>query len=57
MIDVLRNHITNRLGTDLDHLDEVLESFKHLHTKRNEQLLSTVKTGTKALSELSLQDW
>ena len=39
MIDVLRNHITNRLGTDLDHLDEVLESFKHIHTKRNEQLL------------------
>ena len=39
MIDVLRKHITNRLGTDLDHLDEVLASFKHIQAKRNEQLL------------------
>lgn len=39
MIEVLRNHITNRLGNDLDHLDTVLAGFKHIQTKRNEQLL------------------
>lgn len=39
MIEVLRKHITSRLGNDLDHLDKVLSSFKHITTKRNEQLL------------------
>ncbi|MBK7884435.1 MAG: cyclic nucleotide-binding domain-containing protein [Chitinophagaceae bacterium] len=39
MIRVLRNHITGRLGNDLDNLDKVLSIFKHITTKRNEQLL------------------
>ncbi|RNL56581.1 Crp/Fnr family transcriptional regulator [Pedobacter jejuensis] len=39
MIEVLRKHITTRLGNDLDHLEKVLSSFKHITTKRNEQLL------------------
>jgi len=39
MIEVLRNHITKRLGNDLDNLDKVLSAFKHITTKRNEQLL------------------
>lgn len=39
MIEVLRNHITNRLGKDIDNLDKVLYTFKHIRTKRNEQLL------------------
>lgn len=39
MIEVLRNHITARLGNDLANLDKVLSTFKHITTKRNEQLL------------------
>jgi len=39
MIGVLRNHITGKLGNDLDNLDKVLSIFKHITTKRNEQLL------------------
>lgn len=39
MIEILRNHIINRLGNDLDNIDKVLSSFKHISTKRNEQLL------------------
>lgn len=39
MIEVLRNHITSRLGNDLDNLDKVLSAFKYVKTKRNEQLL------------------
>jgi CRP-like cAMP-binding protein len=39
MIEVLRGHITKRLGTDLDNLDKVLSTFKHIKAKRNEQLL------------------
>lgn len=39
MIEVLRQHITARLGNDLDNLDKVLSTFKHITTKRNEQLL------------------
>jgi CRP-like cAMP-binding protein len=39
MIEVLRKHITDRLGNDLDNLDKVLSTFKHIITKRNEQLL------------------
>jgi len=37
MIEVLRDHITNRLGKDPDNL--VLGNFKHIKTKRNEQLV------------------
>jgi CRP-like cAMP-binding protein len=39
MIEILRNHIINRLGSDLDNLDKVLSAFKQITTKRNEQLL------------------
>lgn len=39
MIEVLRNHITSRLGSDIDNLDKVLSSFKPIKTKRHEQLL------------------
>lgn len=39
MIDVLRTHIINRLGKDIDNLDKVLASFKHIRIKRNKQLL------------------
>ena len=39
MIEVLRKHLTTRLGNDLDNLDKVLATFKQISTKRNEQLL------------------
>lgn len=39
MIEVLRNHITSRLGNDLENLDKVLSVFIHISTKRNEQIL------------------
>ncbi len=39
MIEVLRHHIATRLGNEVDHLDKVLSAFKHITTKRNEQLL------------------
>jgi CRP-like cAMP-binding protein len=39
MIEILRNHITSRLGKDLDNLDKVLSAFKYMTTKRDEQLL------------------
>jgi CRP-like cAMP-binding protein len=39
MIEILRNHITNRLGDDVPNLNTVLDSFKHITTKRNEQIL------------------
>lgn len=39
MIEILRKHITNRLGDNLDNLDKVLSNFKHITTKRNEPLL------------------
>lgn len=39
MIEVLRNHIINRLGNNLDNLDKVLAAFKHIKAKRNEQIL------------------
>lgn len=39
MIEVLKKHITNRLGNDLDNLDMVLSSFKHIKAKRNQHLL------------------
>jgi len=44
MIEVLRQHITSRLGNDLENLDTVLSHFKHISTKRNEQLLSQGET-------------
>jgi CRP-like cAMP-binding protein len=44
MIEVLRNHITARLGKDLDNLDKVLSTFKHIKTKRNELLLQQGET-------------
>ena len=39
MIDVLRQHLIARLGSDTDQLDDVLGSFRYIQTKRNEQLL------------------
>ena len=39
MIDILRQHIQNRLGNDVDRLEEVLDTFKPLNIKRNELLL------------------
>lgn len=39
MIDILRGHIVTRLGDDIHKLDDVLASFRHIQTKRNEQLL------------------
>ncbi len=39
MIEFLRNHIIARLGNDLDNLDYVLSTFKHITTKKKEQLL------------------
>ncbi len=39
MIDVLRQHIIDQIGDDVDQLDDVLAHFKHVKTKRNEQLL------------------
>lgn len=39
MINVLRKHITDRLGNDIENLDKVLACFQHIKTKRNEQLL------------------
>jgi CRP-like cAMP-binding protein len=39
MIEILRKHITDRLGNDLDNLDTVLASFKQISIKRNVQLL------------------
>ncbi len=39
MIEILRNHITNRLGNDLADIDKVLSAFKHIRVKRNEQIL------------------
>jgi CRP-like cAMP-binding protein len=39
MIEILRHHITSRLGNDLDNLDKVLSTFQPITIKRNEQLL------------------
>jgi len=38
MIELLRQHITTRLGRDVEHLEEVLTAFKHLRLKRNEHV-------------------
>lgn len=39
MIEVLKQHIVKRLGNDIANLDLVLDRFKAIETKRNEQLL------------------
>jgi CRP-like cAMP-binding protein len=39
MLKVLRKHIINRLGNDIENLDLVLSKFIPIETKRNEQLL------------------
>ena len=44
MIEVLRNHISRRLGNDLDNLDKVLSGFEYISTKRNEQVLQQGET-------------
>lgn len=38
-MDVLRQHISRRLGKDVAHLDDVLLHFRHIRVKRNVQLL------------------
>lgn len=40
MIDVLRQHILQRIGKDVDNLEFVLTKFKLIKTKRNQQLLT-----------------
>ncbi len=44
MIEVLRKHLINRLGKDLENLDKVLSLFMYIQTKRNEQLLEQGNT-------------
>jgi CRP-like cAMP-binding protein len=39
MLDILRNHITKRLGDNIDHLDDVINQFKPVKVKRNELIL------------------
>lgn len=39
-IDILRQHLIERLGKDIDQLDLVLSTFKTVATKRNELLLA-----------------
>ncbi len=39
MIELLKQHIVNRLGKDIEHLDIVLSKFKLITTKKNEVLL------------------
>lgn len=39
MIEVLKSHIINRLGKDIENLDLVLSQFKLIQARRNEQLL------------------
>jgi CRP-like cAMP-binding protein len=40
MIEILRQHIVSRLGTNISNIDLVLSKFKPIETKRNEQLLT-----------------
>lgn len=40
MLEVLKQHITKRLGNNIDNLEIVLSKFKPIQTKRNEQLLT-----------------
>ena len=39
MIELLEEHITTRLGGDVDNLDKILDRFGHIETKRSESLL------------------
>jgi CRP-like cAMP-binding protein len=39
MIEILRQYLMNRLGTDVDNLEIVLDSFKPIEVKRNEIIL------------------
>ena len=39
MIEILKQHLINRLGNNLDNLEAVLATFKHQQVKRNELLL------------------
>jgi len=39
MIDILRQHIISRIGSDIDNLDTVLNCFKRLNIGRNEYLV------------------
>jgi CRP-like cAMP-binding protein len=39
MIDILKQHIINRLGDNVEHLELVLDCFKPIKTKRNDFLL------------------
>jgi CRP-like cAMP-binding protein len=43
MIEVLREHIISRLGSDIDNLDTVLDYFKPLHVDRNQYLVEQGK--------------
>lgn len=40
MIEILKNHITSRLGDNVANLGLVLTKFKPVETKRNQQLLT-----------------
>jgi CRP-like cAMP-binding protein len=40
MIEILRNHIENRLGTNVENIEAVLATFKPIVFKRNEQILT-----------------
>ena len=40
MLQILKTHITNRLGNDLQNLDLVLSKFTLIEAKRNQQLLT-----------------
>lgn len=40
MHEVLKKHLLQRLGNDIEHLDLVLNKFKPVVTKRNEQILT-----------------
>ncbi|MEZ4826146.1 MAG: cyclic nucleotide-binding domain-containing protein [Bacteroidia bacterium] len=40
MKERLRQHIINRLGGNIDGIDEVLSQFKSIKVKRNEQILT-----------------
>lgn len=39
MIDILKQHIINRLGKDTENIDTVLECFKPLYVERNQFLV------------------
>ncbi len=39
MLDILRQHIIQRLGNDVEHLDDVINEFKPIKIKRNQLIL------------------